>query len=511
MRRVRGVNGGRRPVVLGAFVVTAVLAVGAPAGAVDGGDAEPVAPPPSSVVESASFVPITPCRVVDTRQSIFGSPIFTDEEPTFFVRGAGLDFQGGETGGCGIPDSAVAIEATATAIDASGNGFLRVWAFGDAVPNATFLNYGPGRNITNTGTFPIRTPVDDFPDMQARNYGATAHFTFDINGYYVPGGPGTFTAVEPCRILDTRASVDPFYGSRFGPGDELLVRVRDPLATPAVDVEELLNQGGSDLFCDIPEGATSVELAITAVDPEGTGFVRLWPYDELDDYPNSGTMVNYSPGAPLTNTGTVEINPSAEYELNIRNLGGFTDVIIDVFGYHATFGDSYTSLSPCRVVDTRRTTDWGTDDPESFDPIWSPFVSSTRLFDGDEFPVQVSGADDLIPAPGLTGDELSIFESQGGTLGGCGVPADASAVEVSVTWTQPTGRGFLRLFPATFAAPKATFLNYSGGRSVTNTGTIQLPNDGELTDWVAANFGGDGFLIIDVQGYFRFDLEAVPF
>ena len=85
----------------------------------------------------------------------------------------------------------------------------------------------------------------------------------------------------------------------------------------------------------------------------------------------------------------------------------------------------------------------------------------------------------------------------------CGVPADASAVEVSITWTQPAGRGFLRVFPANFLNPKATFINYAGGRSVTNTGTIQLPNDGEPVDWIASNFGGEGFLIMDVQGYFR--------
>lgn len=486
-----------------AIVVAALVAATSPpveaAAVAPPGDGPPVA----SFAGDASFVPITPCRAVDTRQSLFGTPIEAGDEPAFSVRGS-LGLQGGAFDGCGIPDEAVAVEATATAISATGNGWLRVWDFGSFEPSATFLNYGAGRNISNTGTFPILTPGDGGPDLQAKNYGATAHFTFDINGYFVAGVAGSFTPVEPCRILDTRSTADPFYGERFAPGDELLIRVRDPLAAPAVDFDELVNQGGSDLDCGIPEGATSVELAVTAVDPDGAGFIRMWPYDPSEQYPNSGTIVNYSSGAPLTNTGTVQIDPGFEYELTIRNLGGFTDVVVDVFGYHAGpgSGDSYSSLTPCRVVDTRNARGWATSD-DSFDPIFEPFSFSERLGDGGEYEVQISGDDSLIPPPGLGSGELSVFESQGGSLGGCGVPADASAVEVSITWTQPAGRGFLRVFPANFLNPKATFINYAGGRSVTNTGTIQLPNDGEPVDWIASNFGGEGFLIMDVQGYFR--------
>jgi len=486
-----------------AIVSATLMFVGSPSVAAAGASPPSGPPPVSSLAGDASFVPITPCRAVDTRQSFFGFPIDAGEEPAFSVRGF-LALQGGAFDGCGIPDEAVAVEATATAIDASGNGWLRVWDYGSLEPSATFLNYGAGRNISNTGTFPILTPGDGGPDLQAKNYGATAHFTIDINGYFVAGVAGSFTPVEPCRILDTRSTADPFYGERLAPGDELLIRVRDPLAAPAVDFDELINQGGSDLDCGIPEGATSVELAVTAVDPGDAGFIRMWPYDPSGQYPNSGTIVNYSSGAPLTNTGTVQIDPGFEYELTIRNLGGFTDVVVDVFGYHAGpgSGDSYSSLTPCRVVDTRNARDWDSAD-DSFDPVFEPTPFSDRLADGDSYLVQISGDDSLIPPPGLGSGELSVFESQGGSLGGCGVPADASAVEVSITWTQPAGRGFLRVFPANFLNPKATFINYAGGRSVTNTGTIQLPNDGEPVDWIASNFGGEGFLIMDVQGYFR--------
>ena len=83
----------------------------------------------------------------------------------------------------------------------------------------------------------------------------------------------------------------------------------------------------------------------------------------------------------------------------------------------------------------------------------------------------------------------------------CAIPQSASAVEFSVTAVGPAAPGFIRMFPAGTAAPTATFLNYSAGRGVTNTGTVPVTGP-SLLDVTVANFGGPTHVVIDVQGYF---------
>jgi hypothetical protein len=72
---------------------------------------------------------------------------------------------------------------------------------------------------------------------------------------------------------------------------------------------------------------------------------------------------------------------------------------------------------------------------------------------------------------------------------------------VTVTATQPSADGFIRLFPAGTSFPTATFLNYTAGRPITNTGTVPLAAAGTL-DLSIINFGGPTHVIVEVQGYF---------
>ena len=132
----------------------------------------------------SSFVSITPCRIVDTRQA--GGKLQVGAARTFDVRGGGGSFaaQGGKAGGCAIPDSATGIEATVTAVDAA-SGFLRLWPAGQSQPNATFLNYDDAFNVSNTGALKV---CDFFcsgsADVTARAYGNATHLVIDVQGYY---------------------------------------------------------------------------------------------------------------------------------------------------------------------------------------------------------------------------------------------------------------------------------------------------------------------------------------
>ncbi|MCB0971199.1 MAG: tandem-95 repeat protein, partial [Acidimicrobiales bacterium] len=78
-------------------------------------------------VVGAVYVPITPCRVVDTRVS--GGALGDREIRDYAVSGSGGAFagQGGQANGCGIPEGALAVEASVTAVSPADSGFFRAW------------------------------------------------------------------------------------------------------------------------------------------------------------------------------------------------------------------------------------------------------------------------------------------------------------------------------------------------------------------------------------------------
>lgn len=135
----------------------------------------------------SQLVAITPCRIVDTRLDPQGK-LVAGGTSTFAVKGTGPRFaqQGGRANGCGIPASATAIEATVTAVDA-GSGFLRAWPAYQPAPTATFMNYGPGTNLSNTGLLGVCTEgcIAGF-DLNLRAFGGSTHVVIDVGGYYVP-------------------------------------------------------------------------------------------------------------------------------------------------------------------------------------------------------------------------------------------------------------------------------------------------------------------------------------
>ena len=67
------------------------------------------------------------------------------------------------------------------------SGWRRAWPAGQAVPNATFLNYTRGQSTTNTGAVPLSTASSS--QLSLRNYSGTSHFVVDVMGYFVSDGP----------------------------------------------------------------------------------------------------------------------------------------------------------------------------------------------------------------------------------------------------------------------------------------------------------------------------------
>jgi hypothetical protein len=95
---------------------------------------------------------------------------------------------------------------------------------------------------------------------------------------------------------------------------------------------------------------------------------------------------------------------------------------------------------------------------------------------------------------GLLPAESSLQLRVGGRVG---VPANASAVVLNVTAVDPTGPGFLTVFPAGAERPLASNVNYYGQRTVANTVIAKLGTDASVCIFtlVATH------VVVDVAGY----------
>ena len=122
----------------------------------------------------------------------------------------------------------------------------------------------------------------------------------------------------------------------------------------------------------------------------------------------------------------------------------------------------YYSLTPCRVVDTRR------------------------------------------PAGPYGGPSLPAGANRTFVFGGqCGVPATALAVALNVVAVLPTdGPGFLTLYPGGTPQPLAATMNYNLGKIRANNAIIPLGSSADLAVHCGQGTGSVD-MVIDVNGYFQ--------
>lgn len=138
------------------------------------------------------FVPITPCRIADTR--IAGGALHSGSTKAFYVRGTtGFNTQGGTNGGCGVPSSATGVTANVTIpAVSSGGGYMIGWPYGLSVPHTNFVTYHTGETTTVNPTFGLSSGGAD-PSLDIQNQGHTAYVVIDVTGYYAPQLQGSIS------------------------------------------------------------------------------------------------------------------------------------------------------------------------------------------------------------------------------------------------------------------------------------------------------------------------------
>ncbi len=140
------------------------------------------------------LVPITPCRVADTRltDGPFGGPAL----------------QGGATRSFAIPQSACNIPAIAaayslnvTVIPHGSLGYLTIWPTGETRPQISTMNSLDGRIKANAATVSAGTPNEAVSVYVT----STTDMALDIDGYYVAATDSAlayYPLTPPCRIAE---------------------------------------------------------------------------------------------------------------------------------------------------------------------------------------------------------------------------------------------------------------------------------------------------------------------
>jgi hypothetical protein len=148
-----------------------------------------------ATVAGRVYVPITPCRIVDTR--IAGGPIAGGSTRNFLVTGANLSLQGGSATGCGVPfGPATAAVVNFVVVAPAGAGDLRQTPFGTPVPLASFLNYvNSGISNDNTSNGLVMTICNPAAttctfDFTIQVDGNTTDLVADVQGYFSDFAPG---------------------------------------------------------------------------------------------------------------------------------------------------------------------------------------------------------------------------------------------------------------------------------------------------------------------------------
>ena len=254
---------------------------------------------------------------------------------------------------------------------------------------------------------------------------------------------GTFTPLDPVRVLDTRD------------GTGVADQHRGPLG--AGQVTELTMAGISG----VPAvGAGAVVLNVTATEAPGDGFITSFPCGEARP---TASNLNFTHGVNVPNQVTVKVGVDGKV---CFFASAKVQLIADLSGWYANDfaarpGYRYHELDPARILDTRDGTGTGT-------RTVSPLAA------GEVLALDVDGVGG-IPATG------------------------ARAVTMNVTTTDPAEAGFLTVFPCDRPRPNASNVNFdSSAPAVANLVTVRTGGDGQVCFYASMSVN----VIADVQGYF---------
>ncbi|MFJ6670368.1 RCC1 domain-containing protein [Actinosynnema sp. NPDC091369] len=249
----------------------------------------------------ATFVPVTPTRVLDTRGGAAVGP----------RQGAVVELAGH------LPASATAAVFTLTGTEPTADTHVEL-SLGLVPWGPSNLNLQAGETRANLVTFDLPGGTRQ---VHLYNNAGTVHLLADLVGYYTTDEAARYTTTSPTRVLDTRA------GAPVGPGSTREV----------------------DLSAHVPASATAVTFTLTGTEP--TAATHVIAHASGTARPGVSNL-NLAPGRTTPNLVTVAIG--ADRRITLYNHAGTAHLLVDLLGYYATdHGHRFFPVKQVRTVDTR--------------------------------------------------------------------------------------------------------------------------------------------------------------
>ena len=252
------------------------------------------------VTGSGGFAPVAPRRLLDTRTGTTPAAAST----------VTVDVIGGP-----VPQAASAVAVNITATRITGPGYVTAWACGSARPDTSTLNLADG-DVANAAVVPVGTN-----GTICLSPSAGTDLIVDVTGYYAADAAGRFTPVTARRMLDTRST------SRAAAGSTT-----------------------QTVISNVPTGASSVAVNVTAVNASAAGYVTAWACGTIRPEASS---LNY--GAGDTAAGSVIVALGTGQRLCLYTSAA-ADLLVDVAGWFGPTGSGDLEIvTPTRAFDSRAT------------------------------------------------------------------------------------------------------------------------------------------------------------
>jgi hypothetical protein len=199
----------------------------------------------------------------------------------------------------------------------------------------------------------------------------------------------------------------------------------------------------------VPAATSAVALSLTVTGTTGAGYATAWPSGSA--MPGTSS-INWAAGQTRANGAILAVGAGGSVDVYVSSAA---QVIVDVTGAFTTVAGSATAgrfntLTPARLLDTRST--------------------------GSRVP---SGGVVTVPLP-------------------AGVPADATALAVTITSTDSAGWGYVVAYPSGTARPDSSVVN-TDRAGQTRAATAIVPASAAGIDLYV---DGSTHLLVDVYGWF---------
>lgn len=309
-------------------------------------------------------------------------------------------------------------------VEADATGSTDEWPISDYK-----FDFGDGTIVEGTSALDT-----DHPYAKAGTYTVTVTET-DLDGQTASTSArfttaaSYYTPVSPVRILDTRKGIGVPTVAKVPANGTLSLKIAGVAGVPQT-------------------GLRAVALNVTVVNPTQTGYITAYPADAT---PPTTSNLDFTPGRTFANSVIVKVGANGSVSFK-NGSGGTVDLVADLAGYYSddsTYG--YTSVSPIRLLDTRKS-------------------AST------------------IAANGV--HKLYVGNYTG-----------AAAVALNVTVTNPKQGGYLTAYPDGENRPVVSNLDFMAGQTIANQVIVKVGADGYVD--FANTSAGSTDLIVDIDGYFR--------